>query len=255
MIKLYKDKKIIADNIDLIIFDKDGTLVDIHHYWSSMIKLRSEMIVKTLSLSSDMYVLLSDCMGIDQSGKKLKPKGPVGIKPRRIIIKCVYDFLVRNKIDVSLQEVENIFIQADKESQKNMESLLKILDGVREFLNNCRMNKVRLAIATTDITQRAELAMGSLGMLEMFDVIAGSNEVAKSKPAGDLGELILRRMGISGKNTVMIGDHRIDMEMARNAGIDCAVAVTTGLSSAEDLEGYSKFITDSFNNLNIEGQI
>jgi phosphoglycolate phosphatase-like HAD superfamily hydrolase len=38
--------KVVSLNIEAVIFDKDGTLIDVHHYWSSMIKMRATLIVK-----------------------------------------------------------------------------------------------------------------------------------------------------------------------------------------------------------------
>ncbi|SVA64979.1 uncharacterized protein METZ01_LOCUS117833, partial [marine metagenome] len=38
------DGEISLDNIKVVIFDKDGTLIDIHHYWASMIKIRASLV-------------------------------------------------------------------------------------------------------------------------------------------------------------------------------------------------------------------
>ena len=39
------NREISKVNPEMILFDKDGTLIDIHHYWASMIKLRGALIV------------------------------------------------------------------------------------------------------------------------------------------------------------------------------------------------------------------
>ena len=39
------NKEIVKVDPEIVLFDKDGTLIDIHHYWATMLKLRSAMIV------------------------------------------------------------------------------------------------------------------------------------------------------------------------------------------------------------------
>jgi len=36
----------VIKDVQLVVFDKDGTLTDVHTYWVNMIKFRAELIIK-----------------------------------------------------------------------------------------------------------------------------------------------------------------------------------------------------------------
>ena len=59
-----------------LIFDKDGTIIDVHHYWIEMSRLRIKLLLDKLSLSSEMSLSLNsylqDKLGIDQKEQKIR---------------------------------------------------------------------------------------------------------------------------------------------------------------------------------------
>src|SRR3990167_9822573 len=87
------ERKNLCDDLRLIIFDKDGTLIDIHYYWAAIIRLRAQKIQEILfSRSSDPAQIrnrLAETMGLDIKTGRLKPEGPVVLKPRSFIVKTV----------------------------------------------------------------------------------------------------------------------------------------------------------------------
>ena len=122
--------KVVSLDIEAVIFDKDGTLIDVHHYWSSMIKMRATLIVKKWfsDVGSDkIQGDLIDAMGVDLTSGKIKPNGPVGIKPRPFIVDVAAQIVRLNKKNVSNDEVEGIFLQVDQKTSDNILPLLKLL--------------------------------------------------------------------------------------------------------------------------------
>ena len=45
-----KTKKWEINNIETILFDKDGTFIDLHHFWGKMTELRCLEIIKEFNL-------------------------------------------------------------------------------------------------------------------------------------------------------------------------------------------------------------
>ncbi len=237
-------------NVHHIIFDKDGTLFDIHRYWCSMIKLRAQSLADKFN-NKVLYQALCDAMGVDKSGKKLKPEGPVGIKSRKIITQVISDTLRKFGIVYSPEEVEKTFKEIDIISQERLEDFLETLPGVFEFLLNCQKNAIKMSIATNDITERAEKALRLKKMDHYFSAICGGDSVENTKPARDIADLILEKIQSTREESVMVGDHTVDLMMAINAQINASVGVTTGLLNKSKLAESTDFITDDLSKIKI----
>ena len=61
---------VLLPDVRLAIFDKDGTIIDVHKYWASMVKYRAHFIAEKLGLDLEIEKGLMDSMGIIENGKK-----------------------------------------------------------------------------------------------------------------------------------------------------------------------------------------
>ena len=244
-------------NIKLIILDKDGTIIDAHFYWVSMIKLRAQICLEYLNIdrNSDEGILLFlsfiKALGVDSTGRRLKPDGPVGILPRLFIEKTAVSNLVKNNFKITLSEIQTLFIKADTISSENLQSFLKILPGVSSFLKLYHSKGGLLAIATTDLSSRAKLALDLLGLSNLFSMIVGADNVKKPKPNLEISNIILKKLNISKSNTIMIGDHIVDLQFAQNSKLQAGIGVTTGMLTLKELEKESKYVIRSFDELDV----
>lgn len=235
------------DNIDLVIFDKDGTLIDVHHYWCSMIEFRAQFFIDSLQQEEidheKLYNALVDAMGIDLKTKKMKAEGPVGIKPRAFIVTVALQTLSQYIDNYTQQMVEDIFAQVDEYSKTQIHKIIKPLDGVKELLEKLKRNKVLIAIATTDLSTRAKLAMKELDCETYFDIIAGADLVENAKPSPDLVNYIASQLNIATKNIVVFGDSMADLNMAQNSG-SLFIGVKSGLYTDEFIKQSQYLIED-----------
>ena len=225
--------------IDLIMMDKDGTIFDIHHYWCSMIRLRSKIIAEKytdLENYSKLFLKLCQVMGVDHNTNKLRPEGPIGIKPRKFITEVVSKCLLENDIQLSGQAVEDIFKLADRESEESLSDFLSILDGVHDFIGNCEDQGIILTIATTDIESRAITALKSKDLQKHFRLVFGADSVTETKPAPFMANRTLEELQVDRERAVMVGDHTVDITFSNNANLKAAIGVSTGLLAAEELK-------------------
>ena len=227
-------------NPEAVLFDKDGTIIDIHHYWDSMIRIRSALVVKRwFSGNSSRHEIqnqLIDSMGLSLNSGRIKAEGPVGVKPRSFIVNVVADVVCDYGVDIANTEMELLFSEVDQAASEELLPLLDLLPGVESLLQQLKERGVMMAIVSSDITSRARKAMELLGLDYYFDDIIGSDQVEHSKPAADLALLALERFGVLSERAVVIGDHPVDIEMGNHAGVGLKIRVLTGLADVDAFE-------------------
>jgi len=234
MSDLVYQNEIIKKDIECVLFDKDGTLIDIHNYWCSMIALRANFIFNRLAPSyahrENFIVDLIELMGVDHKKKLMKPEGPVGIKPREYIIRIVTKKLQSLKINAAEDLVSSIFKEVDKYSELHLKDFVKLLPGVRNFLDALKSKDVSINIVSTDITSRAVKSIKCLKLEDYFDNILGGDSVRNVKPNPEIANKIIRKIGCNPEKCVVIGDHPVDILMGDRANVGLSIAVCNGIS-------------------------
>lgn len=113
---------------------------------------------------------------------------------------------------------------------------LSILPGTQEFLERLS-KKYKLAVASGVHPQLLkDRVMKKFNIPNVFCQIITAydlDDVSKAKPHTYIAQEIMRTQGISQDETIMVGDARNDVMMARNAGIEPVVVLTGHLSRLE----------------------
>ena len=121
-----------------------------------------------------------------------------------------------------------------------------VFPGVFDGLNSLRQDGFQLAVATSKFIANAEALLVAAGLREEFAVVVGADQVAKPKPDPESGFVVLRRLGVSASNAVMVGDTTHDVLMAHAAGM-ASIGVTYGVHSVEQLlSAGPTWLVDSF---------
>jgi HAD superfamily hydrolase (TIGR01549 family) len=199
-----------------------------------MIEYRAEFFIKSINIDNKekLYNELIDNMGIDLLSKKMKPQGPVGIKPRSFIIDVALNTMLEYDKNYTKKMVESIFKEVDEYSKTKLNHIVKALPNVKNVLEDLKQSNIQISIATTDLTQRAILAMESLKFDSYFIDIIGADLVENAKPSPDLVEYILRKNNLSKEDVIVVGDSMADLGMAKNAKCKF-LGVKTGLCTDE----------------------
>jgi phosphoglycolate phosphatase len=255
MSSLLVDNKVVLNDVSAVIFDKDGTLIDIHYYWASIIKIRASLVAKTWfdkCERSQIEQYLMNIMGINLKTRKMKPDGPVGVMPRSYIVSIVANFVRQTNQEITNNDVEELFQNVDQTSSREMSSFIKILPGVEELLVKLKDCDIHSIIVSTDITSRAQLAMESLKLDKYFSRIIGGDLAKKTKPEPDLARLALRNLELNAENVAIVGDHPFDIIMGNSVNLGLNIGVLTGLSpSASKFNNLDCIVVDNLKHISV----
>jgi phosphoglycolate phosphatase len=105
-------------------------------------------------------------------------------------------------------------------------ALSPLVEGVPELLDGLNQDGYTLAVATGKSRDGLERELGVYGLEHHFAATRCASET-EAKPHPEMLHQILAELGFKASETLMIGDTGLDLEMAKNAGID-AVGVLTG---------------------------
>ena len=105
--------------------------------------------------------------------------------------------------------------------------------GIKELLQELKARGVHTAV----LSNKADFATKMLAeqyFSGLLEEAAGENEAAgiRKKPAPDALFAMMERMGVTAAETVYVGDSEVDIQTAKNAGVDC-ISVTWGFRSRE----------------------
>ena len=104
----------VLSNVGLVVFDKDGTLIDVHAYWTNMVRLRSDIMGRRLNLSRKEVTGLMEAMGVDVTRMRVKRTGPVGIQQRDVVLRAGADYLASSGFGDQTNELVEAFAPIEK---------------------------------------------------------------------------------------------------------------------------------------------
>jgi len=111
----------------------------------------------------------------------------------------------------------------------------RAIDGAARLLKMLRSKGIKIGLLTRGCHEYASSALRSAGLEMLVDAIECRNSESKAKPDPEAYLRVASRLGIPSDKTLFVGDHPIDAQCAKNAGVGF-IAVETGDVPREALE-------------------
>lgn len=115
-----------------------------------------------------------------------------------------------------------------------MRELTQLLPGAREAIEQLHRAGCRLGVCSNKKVDFTRELLDYLGLTPHLDVVLGPDDVPRPKPAPDMLQEALRRLGVAPAEALYVGDMGVDVETARAAGVPVWV-VPTGSSDRATL--------------------
>lgn len=219
-------------DVDLIVFDKDGTLIELDFLWSQQIEKWGRLLQTKLSLTLSQLHAIYEQMGYDWQQKRLLPDTPAAVASVDQFQTIASFLLYKNGItwsvaEQAVQRAARVSISALPESH-----MLRPIGRVYETLLRLQQEGVAMALLTSDDRPPTEHALRLLGWTQFFEVVVCANDGLAKKPAPDALLFISKQSGVPSARMLMVGDSQGDIACGRSAGVAGCICVGDGGAAA-----------------------
>ena len=108
-----------------------------------------------------------------------------------------------------------------------------LITGAETTLKNLRRNKIKVGIITRNCEDAVRKVFPNIN--DFCDVFVSRDSVKKVKPHPDHLTFVMKVLRISGGDSVMVGDHPIDILAGKRVGMK-TIGVLTGRTKKEEFE-------------------
>ncbi len=239
------------EDIDLIIFDKDGTLFQLYPYCSKMVFERTNAICNLLkNHDNTLQDWLTVTMGVDQRNHKIFPEGPIGVYSKYYAQDMLFKKMNSEGYSITKLMLKKAFEVADH-TINNLEYLKDALvpvPGMINFVTNIS-DKCNCAIYSNDMTNRLHDTLKLFKIENKFKCVLGSDVVEKHKPDPMGVNIIMNKLEIQPENTAFFGDSILDIECGKSAGCKYLFGVLFDISDLKFLRYKSNELIKDFTNV------
>lgn len=185
-----------SDNINYVIFDMDGVIVDSHETHLDVEK----------QIFSDY--------GADIPGNELESY--YGLDEKEFFQQIFNDYEIEGDPVGARERKRDIMNNKELDSVQEM-------NGALEAIEYCKNNYEKIAVASASGRNVVESFLESLDVLNEFDQVVSSEEkgIENGKPSPDIFEKTADRLGAEPEETVVIEDTMNGVKAAKEAGMYC----------------------------------
>jgi phosphoglycolate phosphatase len=232
--------------VDLVIFDKDGTLIAFGAMWGAWAEdLAARLQRETaLPIQDELFAML----GYDPVTRRVLPQGGLAATPMARLRERTGELLVSNGLTRS--DADHVLGEAWR--APDPVGLAHPLTDLASLFGRLHETGRKVAVATTDDRHPTVRTVEALGVTDLVDAIICADDGIAVKPAPDMVVHLCARLAIDPSRTAVVGDSLADLEMGRRAGAASVIGVLTGVGSADQLGSIADLVLPSIADLEFD---
>jgi phosphoglycolate phosphatase len=195
----------VLEGVDLVIYDLDGVLID-----------ATQAIVESFRLT------------FQEVGATLNPEDVVS-RIGYSLVDILEELLPEHR--GRAWELRDRYIH---HFQAQDASRIRLLPGVAETLARLKAVGFKQSLATNKTTNEADRILTQLGVRGHLDLLVGFMDVPNPKPAPDMINLTLERMGVPAEKAIFVDDTTVGLTAGIKAGVR-TIGITTGTHTRRQL--------------------
>ena len=233
-------KQHIFQDIEAIIFDKDGTLADSESFLRELAMKRAALISEQIP---GLYETLLTAFGV--TPQYIDPTGlmAVGSHQENLIVSAGYIAQTGKKSWFDSLTISSQCFAAAQASMPTRSSISPLFTGSLDILQTISKARIKIAILSADTTQGVKDFVTNHQLSHYIDLMMGVDG-ALSKPDPRLFLNACAQLEVNPQNTLMIGDSQGDIAMAKNAHAGGVIGIYWNCPEASHLQSADVVICD-----------
>lgn len=217
--------------VSAILFDKDGTLFDFERTWANWAALFLHDLAGGNPVSA---ARLGHAVGFDLTERSFAEDSPLVSGTPETITASLLPHLPGASRASIIARMNALSAEAPQIEAAPLAPLLRSL----------RRRGLKLGVATNDAVGCARRHLDGAGVLDLFDMILGSDSGFGAKPLAGMPRAFAEMLALEPSQVVLVGDSRHDMEAARAAGMR-GLAVMSGMSERPHVSPLAEMVLPS----------
>ncbi|MFL5718718.1 MAG: HAD family hydrolase [Chloroflexota bacterium] len=227
------------DGIDLVVFDKDGTIIEFGAMWSGWAVALAAALRDSIGRSVDepLFAML----GFDPQTGRVLPGGGLAATPMARLCERSRDVLIDAGVDGAAADRA----LAAAWHAPDPVGLARPLADLTALFGRLHAAGQLVAVVTSDDRGPTQRTLAALGVAAAIDGLVCADDDIPVKPSPDAILRVCADLGVEPGRTAVVGDSPADLRMGRAAGAGLVVGVLTGVGGRSDLEPEADAVIES----------
>jgi phosphoglycolate phosphatase len=231
------------EGIELVVFDKDGTLIEFHRMWRAWVDALGTRIER--AIRQPFRDALFGLMGVDPVSGAVHAHGLLAATP----MARLHELVVQAVVDEGVAPpAARLAVRAAWHAPDPVDLAIPTTD-LAVLLDGLAGRGVRAAVATSDDRAPTERTLRALGIAHRVAAVACADDGHAVKPAPDSVLRISAELGVPVGRILVVGDAPADLRMGRAAGVRRVVGVLTGVGDEAALAPLADLVLPSIADL------